>query len=371
MIRVDYLIIGHGIAGATLAQELRRRGRSVLVLDTPQPDSASNVAAGLMNPVAGKRYALAWRAEELMPAAVQFYQELETRFGQTFFYEAPILKLFSSVAEQNTVLARSADNPWGNFVQDADAPLPAVRGLKQEFGGLRIQRGGHVLVREVLAALAAEGIREGWLQHETFAWEQLVPAPDGGSGLQYANRVQAQHVVCCEGAAAVQNPYFHWLPLTPNQGEVLNVECHGLSDEYVLNKGAYVVPLGNGQFRVGATYRWPPFAAGITDDAQQELSQRLEAMTSEPFRITEQRAGVRPAVRDRKPLLGTHPARPEVHMFNGFGSKGVMMAPRLANLMADFLENGTELWPEVNIRRYSALYNTVLAAAGAGSSGSR
>lgn len=370
MTSVDYLIIGHGIAGATLAQELLRRGRSVLVLDTPQPDSASNVAAGLMNPVAGKRYALAWRAEELMPAAVEFYRTLEARFAQQFFFEAPILKLFSSVGEQNTVLARSADHPWGRFVDEADAALPAVPGLKQEFGGLRIQHGGHVLVREVLAALAAEGIAASWLQHETFAWEQLVADPDGGSGLRYANRVHARHVVCCEGAAAVQNPYFHWLPLTPNQGEVLNVECPGLSNEFVLNKGAYVVPLGNGQFRVGATYRWPPFAAGITDDARQELSQRLEAMTDQPFRITEQRAGVRPAVRDRKPLLGTHPAHSGVHIFNGFGSKGVMMAPRLATLMADWLENGTGLWPEVNIRRYSALYTTASASAGVGSSDS-
>ncbi|TGD83354.1 NAD(P)/FAD-dependent oxidoreductase [Hymenobacter wooponensis] len=364
---VEYLIIGHGIAGATLAQELRGRGRSVLVLDTLQPNSASNVAAGLMNPVAGKRYALAWRAEELLPAATQFYRELEARFQQLFFYEAPILKLFSSVGEQNTVLARSADHPWGNFVPNADVALPPTPGLRDEFGGLRIECGGHVLVREVLAALANEGIKDGWLEHETFAWALLVPASDGGSGFTYANRVRVQHVVCCEGAAAVQNPYFHWLPLTPNQGEVLTVECPGLSDQYVLNKGAYVVPLGNGQFRVGATYRWPPFATGITPDARQELSQRLEAMTDQPFRITEQRAGVRPAVRDRKPLLGTHPALPNVHIFNGFGSKGVMMAPRLAAVMADWLENDVELWPEVNIRRYSALYSPAPAAAGAGS----
>ena len=57
----DYLIIGHGLAGATLARTLRRRGRRVVVLDAPQPDSATRVAAGLINPVAGKRFALAWR----------------------------------------------------------------------------------------------------------------------------------------------------------------------------------------------------------------------------------------------------------------------------------------------------------------------
>ncbi|UYZ61716.1 NAD(P)/FAD-dependent oxidoreductase [Hymenobacter weizhouensis] len=362
MTHVEYLIVGHGIAGATLAAELRGRGRAVLVLDAPQPDSASRVAAGLMNPVAGKRFALAWRAAELLPAANAFYRGLEQRFGQRFLVELPIIKLFSSIAEQNTVLARSADRPWLDFVPEPDALLPPVPGVRQPFGGICIQGGGYVLVERVLDALAAEGQQNGWLQHETFDWQQLVPAPEGG--LIYAGRVHARHVVCCEGAAAAHNPYFHWLPLTPNQGEVLDVECNELGTDYVLNKGAYAVPLGGGQLRVGATYRWPPFATGITPEARQELSQRLQDMTDRPFRVTGQRAGVRPAVRDRKPLLGTHPAAPGVHIFNGFGSKGVMLAPRLAQLMADWLEHGQPVWPEVHIQRYQALYRVPPAPAG-------
>jgi glycine/D-amino acid oxidase-like deaminating enzyme len=358
----DYLILGHGIAGATLAWELRRRGRSVLVIDAPHPGSASNVAAGLMNPVAGKRFALAWRADELLRAAGRLYHEMEAHLGEQFFVEAPIWKLFSSIAEQNTMLARSADQPWQDFVEEAGAELPLAAGVHNEFGGLRIRRGGYVRLRELLAALTAESLRNGTLRHETFAWEQLVTGP---TGITYAGRVRARQLVCCEGAAATRNPFFRWLPLTLNQGEVLDVECEGLSEAQVLNKGAYVVPLGEGRFRVGATYRWPPFAEGITPEARAELSQRVAATTSLPFRVREQRAGVRPAVRDRKPLLGRHPDVPMISIFNGFGSKGVMLAPRLAALLADHLEHPTtELWPEVNIRRYQALYQAAPLAVG-------
>lgn len=358
----DYLILGHGIAGATLAWELRRRGRRVLVLDAPNPSSASNVAAGLMNPVAGKRFALAWRADELLTAAGQLYGEMETHFNEQFFVQLPIWKLFSSVAEQNTMLARSADQPWQDFVQDAGAELPEMPGVLNEFGGLRIRRGGYVRLRELLAALTAEALKNGTLQHETFDWQQLVTGP---AGITYAGRVHARQLVCCEGAAATQSPFFHWLPLTPNQGEVLDVECAGLSQAQVLNKGAYVVPLSEGQFRVGATYRWPPFAEGTTLAARTELSQRLAATTSLPFVVRDQRAGVRPAVRDRKPLLGRHPEVPVVSIFNGFGSKGVMLAPRLAALLADHLEHPeAELWPEVNIKRYQALYQAAPAVVG-------
>jgi glycine/D-amino acid oxidase-like deaminating enzyme len=330
MQEVDYLIIGHGLAGATLAYTLRRRGRRVLVLDQNQPDSATRVAAGLINPVAGKRFALAWRIDELLPAARQLYQELEVDFGRPLYHEKPILKLFGSVREQNDMLARSAGQPWGDYVADPAQPLPAVPGLEQPFGGLELRHGGWLDTAALLDALTADGRKNGW------------------------------RVVFCEGHAVTANPWFGWLPVTPNQGEVLDVEAPGLPADYVLNRGAYVVPVGAGRVRVGATYRWPPFSPEPTAEAREELSQRLRELTATDFRVTGQRAGIRPAVRDRKPLLGTHPAHPALAVFNGLGSKGVLLAPRLAGLLADHLETGAELWPEVNIIRYQALYPVTL-----------
>ncbi|OON66794.1 NAD(P)/FAD-dependent oxidoreductase [Hymenobacter sp. CRA2] len=351
--QADYLIVGHGLAGATLAWELRRRGRSVLVLDAYQPDSATRVAAGLINPVAGKRFALAWRIDELLPAARTFYRALEAEFGQLLFFEKPILKLFSSVREQNDILARSAGNPWGDYVADPVRPLPEVPGVQQPFGGLELRRGGWVDTTAVLENLTQAGRENGWLRAETFVPEQLVA---DATGVSYGPGLRVGRVVFCEGAAVTRNPWFNWLPVTPNQGEVLDVEAPALPTNYVLNRGAYVVPLGDGRVRVGATYRWPPFATEPTADARQELTQRLRELTTVPFQVTGQRVGVRPAVRDRKPLLGTHPAHPALAVFNGLGSKGVLLAPRLAQVLADALETGAEVWPEVNIIRYQALY---------------
>lgn len=354
MTSCDFLVVGHGLAGATLAYVLRQRGYRVLVFDPGQPNSASNVAAGLMNPVAGKRFALTWRAAELLPTAAIFYRQLEQHFQDRFFFDTPIFKIFASLEEQNSMLARSADQPWGDFVASLTPADPQLPGTNAPFGGAWLQHGGYVLVRELLAALEAEGERAGWLRRETFDWAQLVSHPAGGA--VYAGRVQAAHVVCCEGAAAVHNPHFSWLPLTPNQGEVLDVECVGLGAKQVLNRGAYVVPAGAGRFRVGATYKWPPFAAEPTAEGRAELTERLAAITPLPFVVVGQRAGVRPAVRDRKPLLGRHPALPWLSFCGGFGSKGVMLAPRLAVLLADHLEGLTELWPDVDLARYQNLW---------------
>jgi glycine/D-amino acid oxidase-like deaminating enzyme len=146
------------------------------------------------------------------------------------------------------------------------------------------------------------------------------------------------------------------LPLTPNQGEVLTVEVPGLTATQALNRGAYVVPDGPGRFRVGATYRWPPFAPAGSAEGEAELTARLTGLTPLPYRVLGLRRGVRPAVRDRRPLLGRHPALPWLSVFGGFGSKGVSLAPRLAALLADHLGGHGELWPEADVARYHKLY---------------
>ncbi len=354
----DYLLIGHGIAGAVLARELRARGQRVLVYDEPRPDTASRVAAGLMNPVAGKRFALTWRAHETLPAAIAYYQQLNEELGEEYFLASPILKVFGSAQEQAQMLARAAEDPWQGFVEKIETEPIVQPGLLVPHGGAWLRGGGHLRVEALLAALASQGRAEGWLREETFIWQALV-ADDDGTGAAYApGRLRARHVVCCAGAAALASPHFGWLPLTPNQGAVLDVAVRGLSAAQVLNRGAYVVPAPTaGQFRVGATYRWPPFTEVPGEDDRRELADRLASLTPLPFEVLGERRGVRPAVRDRRPLLGRHPALPWLSLFGGFGSKGVSLAPRLASQLADYLSGSGELWPDVTLARYYPLFS--------------
>jgi glycine/D-amino acid oxidase-like deaminating enzyme len=354
----DYLLIGHGLAGAVLARELRSRGHRVLVYDEPRPDTASRVAAGLMNPVAGKRFALTWRALDTLPYAVAYYRDLGQEVGRDFLVETPILKVFGSEQEQQQMVARAAAEPWAGFVAAIDTAPIEQAGLLAPHGGAWLRGGGYVRVAELLGTLAQQGHADGWLREETFQWEALV---GDAAGISYApGQVRARQVVCCQGAAALQCPYFAWLPLTPNQGEVLTVEVPGLTATQALNRGAYVVPDGPGRFRVGATYRWPPFEPAGSAEGETELTARLTGLTPLPYQVLGLRRGIRPAVRDRRPLLGRHPALPWLSVCGGFGSKGVSLAPRLAALLADYLGGLGELWPEVDVARYNKLYTADL-----------
>ena len=172
-----------------------------------------------MNPVTGQRFALSWRAEELLPAAATFYRKLEARLWRAVLLRNAHSQavLLRERAERH--LARSADKPWGAFVDDVTADCPPAAGVRTGLGGVVVRHCGYVAVREMLAALAADGLQNGWLRHETFDWNELVTGP---AGVTYAGQVQARQLICCEGAAVMRNPYFNWLPITANQGEVLD-----------------------------------------------------------------------------------------------------------------------------------------------------
>ena len=63
----DYLLIGQGIAGTALSYQLLKRGKNVLLIDKKRNDSSSRVAAGLFNPITGRRMIKTWLADKLFP----------------------------------------------------------------------------------------------------------------------------------------------------------------------------------------------------------------------------------------------------------------------------------------------------------------
>ncbi|WP_460891412.1 NAD(P)/FAD-dependent oxidoreductase [Rufibacter soli] len=348
----DYLVVGHGLAGAILTCFLEKNGKTVLVFDVPKENAASRVAAGLINPVAGKRFAKSWQVDAFLPAAVSFYHEMEERYQAPLFHRKPILKLFSTPEEQNNWMGKSADPAWDGYIETTHLQLPASENVHQELGGLLIQKGGYVALRPFLQYRENDLANRGLLRTDSFDISQLEVLPEG---VKYQG-VQARKIIFCEGAQAAQNPYFSWLPFSLNKGEVLDINVPDFEASYIYNKAVYVVPLGQYSYRIGATYNWREVNEDITPEAREELTEKTKDILKKPFTVTKQYVGIRPAVRDRKPLIGLHPDLPQVGVFNGMGSKGVLMAPLLAQQFVSALEQEGQLWPEVNIARYFSLY---------------
>ena len=97
----DILIVGQGLAGSLLALELEKRGKKVMILDNNPSLSASKVAAGLYNPITGRKMVKTWFADELFPNLSKFYQDLEKKIDAKFHFSKTIYRPFNNIEEQN------------------------------------------------------------------------------------------------------------------------------------------------------------------------------------------------------------------------------------------------------------------------------
>src|SRR5665647_3942067 len=113
----DFLIIGHGLAGSLLAWELMQRGCSVLVVDNGN-ENASQVAAGLINPITGMRFVKSGEMDTLLPAARSCYSQLATIFQQKFFIEKTMMRIFSSEKELNAAVKRVTDPDYQAYLNN-------------------------------------------------------------------------------------------------------------------------------------------------------------------------------------------------------------------------------------------------------------
>ncbi len=87
--------------------------------------------------------------------------------------------------------------------------------------------------------------------------------------------------------------------------------------------------------------------------AKEELVRKLKTFLKCDFEVVNQKAGMRPTVKDRRPLVGTHHTYRNIHILNGLGTRGVMIGPYAAQALFDNLEKRNELNSEINISRFT------------------
>jgi glycine oxidase len=342
----DHIIVGQGIAGSVLALTLIKAGKKVLVIDDDRVSHSSVVAAGLVNPVVPKRLSLTWKAAELIPSAREFYRQAEELLGRSFYHDREMIKVFSEENEKEFWLKHAAGDMQQYLSSDITDFFPSI--INEPFGTSRIKQAANLETPVFLDAVKAYLISRSSYLQDTFDHDRLEVA---GKSVHYKDHA-ARMIIFCEGFRANKNPYFSWLPFVLTKGEVLTVRIKNYSTASVINKGVFILPLGEDLFKVGATFRWEDETEEPTRDARAELQQKLEKILKVPYEVVDHKAGIRPTVKDRRPLIGIHPAHSQIAIFNGLGSKGVMIAPYCAASFYKHLEHGAPLDEEIDIRRF-------------------
>ena len=191
-------------------------------------------------------------------------------------------------------------------------------------------------------------LKKQLLIETSFDYDALEVLPNG---IRYKD-IEAKHIVFAEGFGMHANPFFNHLPLDGTKGELFIIKAPKLDLDVIVNTSVFILPLGDGLFKVGATYNWKDKTDLPTEEGKQELVERIQEIINCEFEIISHFGGVRPTVRDRRPMVGTHSSSQSIHVLNGLGTRGVMLGPAMAKALFDWIENGIPLQKEINIDRF-------------------
>ncbi len=326
------------------------RGEQVCVIDNDHLSSSSMVAAGLWNPIVFRRINKSWLADEVIPELESFYPHCERLVHAHFYHPMPIWRKHSNSLEAQLWAEKQCDSEFGPYLSPGVSDVPNKFGAFP-FGQGEVQHAGWLDVPSFLGAARAFFIGRG-------AFRQMeIQLPDNAEtigGWAPTGEVP-KRIIDCRGYKSAQSRWWRYLPFGLTKGEVLTLRCEGLQLERVFNAGFFVQPLGNDLYRVGATFNWYDKDEICTADARQFLLQKFAQHIDLPYEVVEQRAGVRPTVQDRRPLMGRHPELHTLHLFNGLGTKGVMLAPLMARHFCNWLLEDVDLPAEANLARFAHL----------------
>jgi glycine oxidase len=349
----DYIVVGCGLAGIAFAETAIQNGKTVMVFDNASQNS-SKIAAGLYNPVILKRFSEVWQAKEQIDLLHSFYKTIEQKLSVKLDYQIPLLRKFYSIEEQNNWFSAS-DKPNLSTFLSTTIINQKWNSIDSPLGFGEVLYSGYVDTNLLVETYKKYLIKNNCFSDFEFEYQNLRQKNDF---IEY-NDIKAKYIVFAEGFGMLLNPFFNILPLDGAKGELLLIKSPDLNLGVIMKTGIFILPLGNHYYKVGATYNWIDKTQTPTDEAKKELLLQLKELINCDFEIIEHLAGIRPTVKDRRPMLGTHPKYNCMHLLNGLGTRGVMLAPAMAKMLFQHIENKIDLNPIVDIKRFKHLYSNL------------
>ncbi len=350
--KIDYLIVGQGLAGTILALTLDRLGMTYRIAADPKQPPASAIAAGLLNPITGKRLAKAPLMEAYLEAATAFYPVQEELLGASFFRKRSFLRLLKSKEEAALLQKRLEDPAFQPHISQVYQPYH-FKHLHDEWGSFGLNS-----VHTLDVPVFLEKAKAYFEAKQVYIPKALKHALALEGGVLHWEGAAFKTILFCEGSGALANPLFSWLPFRPAKGEILTLDLLKSVTDGVVNKEKWIVPIGPTRIKLGATYSWEDLSSEPKPSAKWELLSSLKDIlhvSSFPL-LLKHEAAVRPCTEDALPFLGQHPQHKSCFIFNGFGSRGSLLAPFYAESFIQYLCHQKPLPKPVDIARYLHRY---------------
>ncbi len=348
MNKTHIIIIGQGIAGSLLAHELIKAGKKVLVVDNGHKTSATLIAAGMWNPILFKKLKKSWRADDLLPVLLHVYSELEEILDKKFMYNREIVRLFPSNDAANDFHLAANDERYSVYLEEK-TQLEVEAVANDEFGYGTI-KGGYIDLPVFLPAF------KDYLENQ----DAFLEAEFNEKDLEITdygviwNGYEAEKIIYANGYKTTESKFWSYLPITRTHGNMLHVRADDLKLKGVFNNGQWLLNLEDGSYKMGATFEWDLPEPSPSEESKQKLIKKLESGLKEKpeLELVKHHAGIRPTSADHRPIMGFHADHPEIGIFNGMGTKGIMLAPLFAKQLTSLITSQTPIEDAVNVNRF-------------------
>ncbi|HLF44909.1 MAG TPA: FAD-dependent oxidoreductase [Chitinophagaceae bacterium] len=347
--KTEFIIVGQGITGTWLSYYLQKEKKSFLVIDNNKHNSASRVAAGIINPVTGRRIVKTWMIEQLLEHLIPAYKELGKELNIKAisqknvidFHPTPQMKLaFRNRLKENEIFLKEPDDE--NIFNEY---------FYYDFGFGEVNPCYIINLHELLPAWRNILIQNIQLLEENFEFSELKQTEEN---IRYKD-IEAEKIIFCDGINSFSHPLFKNLPFSLNKGEALIIESAEIPSTHIFKKGIMLAPLENNFFWVGSNYLWDFSDDHPTKEFRLQTESILKKWIRMPFKIIDHQAAIRPANIERRPFAGFHPLNNRVGILNGMGTKGCSLAPFFAKQLVDNIIYNNFIDPEADLKRFSKI----------------
>ncbi len=352
----DVLIIGAGIIGCSIAYELARAGRSVLVIEKTRVGAeASSAAAGMISAQLSHAtehptpsfFHLQIESRALFPKVVT---ELEKESGLVVdFKQNGIFYLLFSKKEMSAMQSRiqwqkkhSLPVEWLTASQLRQREPGVDQPLLGAFYFPKDPQVDNVQLTLAYAEAAKKYGAQFLLEHTV---KRILVEKGSVKGVQTsAGRVCRSPVIinaCGSGAGFDKNLPFR-IPVFPVRGQILTYHFRKLPFQSpVATSSGYCVPRERNRLLVGTTVEFHRYHKNATVSGMREILSDVSRFTSCLTGLTpyEQWAGLRPCTPDHLPILGKTPIQ-GLYIAGGHFRDGILLAPITAKLMTELVLKG-------------------------------
>ncbi|WP_159477774.1 NAD(P)/FAD-dependent oxidoreductase [Chryseobacterium sp. 18068] len=343
MKNVDYIIVGDGYAALFFAHQLLLNNKSFVIFSEGKK-SASQISAGIINPVVLKKFTTFWLAQEQIDFLKKSLKEIESYTGENYLIESPIHRIFHDENEQQLWLKKLANDDLKNFL---DENFDHLNGVKNDFYTGKVNQSARLNVKGFFAGLLSYLENNGNLIKEKFDYSQINTSNSTYKDFSFKN------ILFCEGMGVKENPYFSDIAVNPNKGHHIRVKLsESIPQDITIKKKHFLFPLNDNLHFYGGTYDREQLHYEIDNSAVEQLQKGLSEFYPHDFEIKEVHFGFRPTVKDRRPILGRHSQHSNLYVFNGLGARGILNGCYFSKTLFDYIEDNIPLPKEISIDRF-------------------